>query len=81
MVALKEVVAKYLELAGEYGRPLPLADFGLSCDETEQTFSAFDEDYHISRYIQFSDAEGEAFAINGFLHTHVVIGEEIRTIL
>lgn len=80
-VNLRQTVERYLALGGGYGRPVALAGFGLTKAETEGLFSGFDEDYHISRYFQFSDAEGQAFAINGFLHTHVAIGEEIRRIL
>jgi hypothetical protein len=78
---LREVVEKYLALAGAYGKPAPLAAFGLGKKETERLFSIFDEDYHISRFFHFSDADGEAFAINGFPHTHVCIDAEIQTIL
>src|SRR6266481_9335401 len=78
---LREVVEKYLALAGGYGRPAVLADFGLNRAETERTFAAFDEDYHISRYFHFSRATGTAYTINGFDHTHVTIDAEIQSIL
>ncbi len=54
---LRETVDKYLDIAGDFGRAVPLADFGLSREETERHFSALDEDYHISRYIHFSSPE------------------------
>ncbi len=78
---LREVVEKYLTLAGGYGKPAPLDGFGLEKKETERLFSIFDEDYHISRFFHFSKAGGEAFEINGFPHTHVSIDAEIQTIL
>ena len=78
---LREVVEKYLALAGGYGKPAPLAGFGLGKQEAERLFSIFDEDYHISRFFHFSNAGGEAFEINGFPHTHVSIDAEIQTIL
>jgi len=78
---LREVIEKYLTLAGGYGKPAPLAGFGLGKKETERLFSIFDEDYHISRFFHFSNAAGEAFEINGFPHTHVSIDAEIQTIL
>jgi hypothetical protein len=78
---LREVVEKYLALAGGYGRPAALADFGLNGAETERTFAALDEDYHISRYFHFSRAIGTAYAINGFDHTHVSIDAEIQSVL
>jgi len=80
-MSLREVVEKYLALAGGYGRPAALADFGFDRAETERTFAAFDEDYHISRYFHFSRATGTAYTINGFEHTHVSIDAEIRDIL
>jgi len=92
---LRETVDKYLDLAGDFDRAVPLADFGLSREETEKLFAAFDEDYHISRYIHlseqrtaFSDQKtkspqpaAEAFQINGFAHTHVSIDAEIAEAL
>jgi hypothetical protein len=78
---LREAVEKYLALAGGYGCPAALADFGLDHAQTERTFAAFDEDYHISRYFHFSRVTGTAYAINGFDHTHVSIDAEIRDIL
>lgn len=78
---LRETVDKYLRLAGGFGKPVPLAEFGLSRPETERIFSILDEDYHISRFFHFSKAAGATFEINGFPHTHVAIDAEIRTIL
>ena len=51
---LRELVEKYRALAGGFGRPLPLAAFGLARPETERLFGVFDEDYHISRFFHFS---------------------------
>ena len=78
---LREVVEKYLALAGGHGRPAALADFGLDRAQTERVFAAFDEDYHISRYFHFSRATGAAYTINGFDHTHVSIDADIQSIL
>jgi hypothetical protein len=80
-MALKELVEKYLVLAGGYGRPVALAAFGLERGDTERLFAAFDEDYNISRYFHFSRAEGVAYRINGFEHTHVSIDEEVASAL
>ena len=78
---LREVVEKYLAIAGAYGRPVALADFGLDRAQTERVFAAFDEDYHISRYFHFSRVTGVAYTINGFDHTHVSIDSEIQDVL
>ncbi len=94
-MTLREAVKTYLRLAGSYGKPVPLASFGLPRQETERIFSIFDEDYHISRFFHFSDqrpATGEpsaatavpgveAYEINGFAHTHLSIDAEIQSIL
>lgn len=92
---LRQAIEKYLELAGSFGKPAPLAGFGLGRAETERAFSIFDEDYHISRFFHFSDqrsaasvppdatapATPPAYSINGFEHTHVAIDAEIESIL
>ena len=78
---LRELVGKYLTIAGGYGRPAALADFGLDRAQTETTFAAFDEDYHISRYFHFSRITGAAYTINGFDQTHVSIDAEIQNVL
>ena len=79
---LREVVEKYLTLAGGFGKPAPLSGFGLSREETERVFSIFDEDYHISRFIHFTNEVGSPyFSINGFPQTHVSIDAEIQSVL
>ena len=78
---LRQVMERYLALAGDFGRPVALAAFGLSREETERVFSVFDEDYHISRYFHFTHGEGEAYSINGFPQTHLTIDREVRAIL
>ena len=78
---LDDVVKKYISLAGGYGRVVALSDFGLDPAETESTFSALDEDYHISRFFHFTKVGGDTYKINGFKHTHVSIDAEIETIL
>jgi hypothetical protein len=84
---LRETVDKYLALAGEYGRPVALAAFGLSREETETLFSALEEDYHIGRFLVFTDQRStsgesvEAYAINGFPQTHLAIQAEIQEAL
>jgi hypothetical protein len=78
---LREIVDKYLAIAGGYGRPAALSDFGFDRAQTERVFAAFDEDYHISRYFHFSRGSGGAYTINGFEHTHVSIDGEIQEVL
>jgi len=80
-MTLREIVEKYLAIAGGFTFLAPLVDFGLERGETARVFSAFDEDYHISRYLHFSQVSGPAYNINGFEQTHVSIDEEIQTIL
>ena len=78
---LREMVEKYLQLGGGYGRPVALAAFGLTRAEAEKLFGDLDEDYHISRFFHFSREAGEIFSINGFPQTHVAIDPEIRETL
>jgi len=78
---LKDVVEMYKGLAGEFGRPVELSQFGLSHEETEKLFSVFDEDYLISRYLHFVNSGDGAYSINDFPYTHVMIDQEIQQIL
>ncbi len=78
---LRELVRLYRALAGNFGEPVALSAFGLAKAETEHLFSGYDEDYHISRFFQFSEVTGEKFSIDGVPATHVSIDAEIQTIL
>lgn len=80
-IQLRELVEKYLAVAGEYGRPVEFSQLGLSREVIEEVFGAFDEDYHISRFFHFSCAAGANYQINGFSQTHVSIDADIQSIL
>ena len=80
-MTLRQIVEKYLAIAGGYAFLAPLADFGLSKSAAEGIFSAFDEDYHISRFMHFSQVSGSAYNINGFEQTHISIDADIQSIL
>jgi hypothetical protein len=80
-MTLREIIEKYLAVAGGFGFPAALADFGLDRGEIERIFDVFDEDYHISRYLHFSQSTGPAYTINGFDQTHVAIDSEIESLL
>jgi hypothetical protein len=81
MMNLKEVVERYAALAGSFGNPVALAEFALSPEETQNVFSSFDEDYHISRFLHFSRDEGQRFVISGEAVTHVAIDPAIYSLL
>lgn len=81
MMPLQELVDRYRSLAGEFGKPVALSAFQFSAAETERLFSAYDEDYHISRFFHFSESPGTPFSINGVLATHVSLDPEIESIL
>jgi hypothetical protein len=83
IMTLQQLVAKYQSLAGGFGVAIPLGKFGLSKAETEQLLTDYDEDYHISRFFDFTDAEGdsEKFVIDGAPATHLAVDAEIRNIL
>ena len=80
-MTLREIVDKYLAIAGGFAFLVPLADFGMERSEVERVFGALDDDYHISRFFHFSEVSGPAYKINGFEQTHISIDEEIQTIL
>jgi hypothetical protein len=81
MKNLREIVDRYSSLATSFGDPIALSAFALSPEETETLFSAFDEDYHISRFLHFSRGEGSAFLISGESVTHVSFDPAIRSAL
>jgi hypothetical protein len=81
IMTLQQLVAKYESLAGGFGVAIPLSSFGLSKAETEQLLTDYDEDYHISRYFDFTETEGEKYHIDGVPATHLAIDAEIRSIL
>jgi hypothetical protein len=86
-MTLRDVVEKYRALSGGFGRPAPLAQFGLTREEAERVFGFFDEDYHISRFLHFTldpalkNSSRETYQINGFAQSHVALDAEIETIL
>ena len=80
-MSLSELVHHYRSQAGEFGRPVALSAFPLGHAEIERIFSSYDEDYHISRFFHFSEADGQKFSINGVSATHVAIDGEVETIL
>ena len=80
-LTLKQLVARYQSLAGGFAIPVELSRFELSREVTETIFSAYDEDYHISRFFHFSDAGGTAYVIGGERATHVAIEAGVKDIL
>ena len=82
MMPLEELYRVYTTIAPKPGEPVPLSAFPMTVQETEQLFSIFDEDYHISRFFHFSKhKKGEKVFINGVAATHVAIDPEISSIL
>jgi hypothetical protein len=78
---LREIVEKYLSVAGEYGKFVAIGSLGLPHEEAERVFSAFDEDYHISRFLRFQAQSGQRFSICGYPQTHISIDAAIQSIL
>jgi hypothetical protein len=81
MVSLSEAVQRYIALAGEFGEPVALGEFGLSEEQTRNLFSTFDEDYHISRFLHFSRAVGQEFEITGQTVTHVAMDAGVQSLI
>lgn len=80
-MTLRELVAAYKSRAARFGEPVALGALGLSLEEAARVFSAYDEDYHISRFFRFTQQDGPAISINGVLSTHVALDPEIESIL
>lgn len=81
MMSLLEVVEQYQRLTKSFGVPVALSSFAMPGDEVSRIFSAYDEDYHISRFLHFSDEGGTQFSINSVPATHVRIDAEITSLL
>ena len=50
-------------------------------NETQNLFNTLDEDYHMSRFLHFSNKEGKSYLISGTEITHVSIDATIQSIL
>jgi len=81
MLSLKEVVDRYSALAKQWGDPVALDAFGLDPEETIKLFTSLDEDYHISRFVNFSMDHGRLYLIGGNPSTHIRIDASIRSLL
>jgi hypothetical protein len=81
MLSLHEVVDRYFALAKQWGEPVPLEAFALDPEQTIKLFSALDEDYHISRYFNFSMNHGRLYLVSGNPSTHIQIDATIRELL
>ena len=81
MLSLRELVDRYELVARQSGEPVALSAFGLGDDETQNLFTAFDDDYHISRFLHFSNGEGKHFVIRGEAATHLFMDLAIRALL
>ncbi len=90
-MTLRELVDRYLEEAGGFGRTIHLSEFGLPKEALERELSAYEEDYQISRFFHLTldtEAENETrlggspiYNINGFDYSHLAILSEIQEIL
>ena len=79
---LRQLVDSYVALAGAFGNPVELAQFQLSAEKTVSVLGGFDEDYHISRFLHFSNHPGgKPFLIGGEQVTHLSIDASISEIL
>ena len=78
---LRQLVDRYLALAGAFGAPVALSAFALTESEVESLFSSYDEDYHISRFFHFSNSAGTSYNIDHEPATHISIDAEIQSIL
>ena len=83
---LRAAVEKYREVVREFGRPMPLAQFGLPQEVIEAMVSAWDEDYHLHAHFELIPAASAAgspeketvYRINGRAYTAIVFRPSIR---
>lgn len=88
---LPAVVKRYLETTGGFDVPLHLSLLGLPRPEVERLFSAWDEDYQISRFVLLSrgrddELEGypeglRVFRVNGYESSHVTFRPGIQQLI
>ena len=82
MLTLPQLIDRYRSLSGGFGQPVALSAFALDRAETQRLFSAYDEDYHISRFFHFTQQRGATeYSINGIPATHVSLDPSIDSIL
>lgn len=81
MMNLRELVERYVKLAGNFGEPVALSAFGLPPEETASLFTAMDEDYHISRFLHFAKSGGQSYVVSGEPVTHLAIDPAISSLL
>ena len=86
---LEAAVKKYLEVVGEFGRPMRLVDFGLSHEEVESLLAAWEEDYQLHRHLQLIPAErttpglaaDEPYPVQGNFYIAIVFQKSILDVL
>jgi len=83
---LKAVVAKYLEIAGSFGKQAPLDRFGLGPSEIESMLAAWEDDYHLSRHFELVPSSwmsggATAYRVNGALYSAILFRETVRDVL
>ena len=84
---LKAAVEKYLAVAGEFGRPMPLTGFGLSREAPEEMLADWEEDYLLHRHLELipaGDSSSEAaaesrYVVGGIAYAGIVFRSSIRT--
>jgi hypothetical protein len=88
---LAELVTKYVEAAGGFGRPVHLSFLGLPRAATEKIVSAFDEDYQVSRYLLLTRESDDVlrslpeheqtYMINGLECSHLTLQPDVQKLL
>ena len=86
---LKAAVEKYLAVAGNFGRLMPLSGFELDPATTEAMIAAWEEDYQLHRHLELIPAgpgtEGPSaqagYVVGGIAYTGVVFHPSIRAII
>ncbi len=86
---LRAAVEKYLAVAGDFGRHMPLSGFGLDPETTEAMIAAWEEDYQLHRHLELipvgPGTEGPSaqarYVVGGIAYTGVIFRPSIRAII
>jgi hypothetical protein len=88
MMTLREAVEKYLSVAGDFGRAMPLSAFGLGREETEAMLAAWDEDYQLHRHLELippaevaGASERNHYMVGGMAYDAILIRQSIRAVI
>lgn len=86
---LRAAVEKYLAVAGDFGRLMPLSGFGLDPETTAAMIAAWEEDYQLHRHLELipvgpgtaGPSAQPGYLVGGIVYTGVIFRPSIRGII